>query len=257
MGLLKNFLLLAIALYLGVGAALFVFQRSFLYFPTPAQSWAGLADVTLTNGHVHLQGYVGNDGQSRALIYFGGNAEQIGSSLQALVPQLPDTTLIGFNYRGYGDSSGEPTEAALYEDALFLFDALHSRYQHITLVGRSLGSGVASYVAAHRPVDGLVLVTPYDSITSVAAKLYWYYPVRWMIRDRYASVERAAGIHCPVLLLVAGEDKVVPPEHSQRLFDAFSGGNARLRLFPGAEHNAISDDPQYLSAISAFVSATE
>ena len=110
---------------------------------------------------------------------FGGNAWNAKVTALTLHNLLPDHDVVAFHYRGYAPSSGRPSARALLSDALVAFDYLQQALAHerIVLVGLSIGSGVAAYLARHRPVAGLILVTPFDSLETSARDLYWWAPV--------------------------------------------------------------------------------
>jgi len=251
--LLKNLFLVALLTYVLIGVGLVFFQRSFIYFPTRPVSLAGLSDVELsTEDDVRLLGHVGNDGRESLILYFGGNAEQIAYSLLDLSQRFPGFTVVGFHYRGYAGSEGEPRENDLYRDALFLYDELAENYDHVVVIGRSLGSGVATQLAAERRPNALVLVTPFDSIESLAKRAYWFYPVSWMVQDKYDSFSRAAKIATPTLLLLAENDQIVPRQNSERLYSAFTEGTASMKVVADTSHNTISESAAYYSTLDDF-----
>jgi len=134
-------------------------------------------------------------GPAPLIVYYGGNAED--ATGQAFEPWPAEWALALVNYRGYGASEGRPSERALCADALVVLDALARRPDvdaaRIVLVGRSLGTGVATQVAGQRPVQGVVLISPYDSMVALARDHYPFLPVRWLLRHRFDSVARAPG----------------------------------------------------------------
>src|SRR5262249_47205233 len=138
---------------------------------------------------------------SRAMIYFGGNAEDVSLNMPSFSAGLPERALFLLNYRGYGGSSGKPSQDALFSDGLALFDEVHSRYKDVEVVGRSLGSGIAVYVASSRPATRLVLITPYNSVEELAARQFPWMPVRWLLRDKYQSWRFAPHVHAPTLIV--------------------------------------------------------
>jgi fermentation-respiration switch protein FrsA (DUF1100 family) len=201
-----------------------------------------------------------NDGASEApaLIYFGGNAEEV-SGLALEANELRGISFVLFNYRGYGRSDGDPSEAALFSDALAIYDLVASRRgvdrQRIFAIGRSLGSGVATYLASKRPLTAVVLVTPYDSMTAVARAKYPFVLVDLLLRHPFDSVSRARTIDTPMLALIAGADTVIPPRHAEHLAAAWRGPVTSVVL-KGAEHNDIDVHSQYWPSMRDFLRQT-
>lgn len=245
--------LLSIALvaYTGACIALFAYQRSLIYFPQP-RAFGGPADslVMPANGAdivVSVRPHAG----PKALIYFGGNAEDVSANLASFSRAFPEHAIYLMHYRGYGGSSGKPSEKLLHEDARALFDKVHREHPQIAVVGRSLGSGVAVRLAAERPAARLVLVTPYDSLQELAAQQYPYFPVRWLLTEKFDSARHAPAINVPTLVLRAEHDEVIPRASTERLTARFAKGIASLVVIRGTGHNTISEPAQYLDAIRA------
>jgi len=194
-------------------------------------------------------------GPAPLVIYFGGNAEEV-SWLVAEFSRPSDRAAVLVNYRGYGLSEGEPSEAALYRDALAVYDQAIQRTDvdrgRVLVIGRSLGAGVATYLASQRPVAGVVLVSPYDSMVEVARSVYPFLPVNLLLRHRFESDKRAPLIHAPLLALVAAQDTLIRPERSRRLVQAW-GGPARLEVLDGVDHNTIHLHPNYWPLIDRFL----
>jgi fermentation-respiration switch protein FrsA (DUF1100 family) len=193
-----------------------------------------------------------------ALIYFGGNAEAV--SLLALdAHDLRGISLFLFDYRGYGASTGEPGERAFFADALAIYDHVASLprvdRKRIFVMGRSLGSGVATYLASERPVSRVVLVTPFDSMAAVAHTHYPYLLTGMLLRHRFDSASRAAAIDAPLLALIAGADNIVPARHGLALAKAWHGP-VKSVVLPGAGHNDIQGHPAYWPAIREFLGKT-
>lgn len=235
-------------LYLALCGALFLFQRSLLYFPQPARVSAPAMELSVPGArlHVSLQERSG----SRAVLYFGGNAEDVSASLAELAATFPAQSVYALHYRGYGRSTGHPTEEALHVDALALFDHVARQRADITVVGRSLGSGVAVSLAARRSVTRLVLVTPYDSIEAVAAQHYPLFPVRWLIHDRFDAAALAPQVRAPATVIVAERDEVIPRTRTDALVSRFAPGVARMVLIPGAGHNTLDGRPDFEAALA-------
>ena len=254
MSLLRLLALLAAAVVLGYGVLLALFwtqQRSLLFHPSLTRDPATPPDARFEVPGAVLRGWVVNPGRERALLYFGGNGEEVSRMRDDAARLLPSHTVYLVAYRGYGHSSGTPSEAALVADALALFDQIAPRYAAIDAMGRSLGSGVAVQLAAARPVRRLVLVTPYDSIDRVAAHHYPWLPIRWLARDRFDSLARAHRVGADVLVVIAGRDDVIPPIHAERLVAAFPSPPEVLRV-PDAQHSNVQVFPGYDATLARF-----
>jgi len=237
--------------YLGLCALVFAFQRSMIYLPQPRSSGSGLSTIALPiDGGQVLVSARSHPGPN-AVLYFGGNAEDVSYSFPSLLAAFPDHAIYLMHYRGYGGSAGSPSEAALFADALALFDRARAEHQQIVAVGRSLGSGIAVHLASVRPVARLVLVTPYDSLLDLAAQQFPYLPVRWLLRDKYESWRYAGRVTAPTLLVAAEHDEVIPRASTQALYGRFSAGIASLKVVPGAGHNTLSDRAEYVSLLGA------
>lgn len=231
---------------------LYVTQRTMLYFPTPENSLSSADSYWLKNGEDELKIWRLNADADDAILYFGGNAEAVENNMLSFRHTFADKTVYLVNYRGYGGSSGKPTEQALFADALAIYDDIQQRHGSISVIGRSLGSGVAIYLAAQRMVKHLVLVTPYDSMTELASTHYPVFPVRWLLKDRYDSVKWAGSIASKTLLLIAEADQVVPRKHSMRLLDALRHTQPDMLIIEGATHNTISEFDEYQLKLAEF-----
>ncbi|HEV7505263.1 MAG TPA: alpha/beta fold hydrolase [Thermoanaerobaculia bacterium] len=243
-----NYLLVVIlGVYLSGCVLLYSFQRSLIYFPQPRTYGSPATTATLKLPGVSLSLSVRPHQGPKALIYFGGNAEDVSRNLPAFSAAFPEYSIYLLHYRGYGESSGEPSEEAIHADALALFDKVHAEHANITIVGRSLGSGVAIRLASERPVDRLVLVTPYNSLQELAARQFRYFPIRWWIlKDKFESWRYAPRITAPTLLVAAEYDEVIPRSSTEALFRHFVPGSAQMKIIRGTGHNSISGSPEYI-----------
>ena len=243
-----------LVVYVAVCALLYLQQRRLIYYPQFTRVNAAQTDFALARRDVVLRGWVVNPGRRDALLYFGGNAESVEGNREAFTSALPTHTVYLVAYRGYGASDGEPTETHLLADALALHDDIAKRHAggHVAVAGRSLGSGMATFVAAERRVPTLVLVTPFDSLAAVAQAHYPMFPVGLLLRDRYDSAARLPRHQGRLLVLRAGQDQVVPPARTDRLLKAL-GRPAQVVEFPAAGHDDLSLDPAYWSAIGDFL----
>ncbi|MCB1802811.1 MAG: alpha/beta fold hydrolase [Gammaproteobacteria bacterium] len=239
--------------YAGFGALLYFGQRSMMYLPVGENPADDLSVEWVSADDARLKLWVVGESADHAVIYFGGNAEDVYFNAAPLRQRLPGASVYLVNYRGYGGSSGEPSEAALFADALRVFDHVAARHARVSVVGRSLGSGVATFLAAQREVHRLVLVTPPDSALAIAQRLYPVYPMRLMLKDRFESTRHAATVRAPVLVLVAADDTLIPPQHSRRLAESFTSTVVQYTEISDAGHNDIGSDPGYWESLAGFL----
>ena len=190
------------------------------------------------------------------VVYYGGNAEEVTSGALEAAREYGERAVLLVNYRGYGESTGTPSEKTLVADALAILDRMRSRADidpaRIALHGRSLGSGVAVQVAASRPVACVVLTSPFDSALDVARAIYGWLPVGLLMRHPFDSLARAPRVRAPALVIAGADDTLIPPSHSMRLADAWGGPVERVSL-EGVGHNDVHQHPRYEPAIRAFL----
>ncbi len=236
----------AALIYIALCSALFLAQRSFIYYPRPKSATNAGANLALdVEGATLLVSTLSRQGQD-AVIYFGGNAEDVSFSLPTLADAFPKRAIYAMNYRGYGGSTGKPSETALIADALVLFDRVHTDHSRITVIGRSLGSGVAIRLASERPVERLVLITPYDSLLKIAAAQFRYFLLSWLMLDKFESWRYASKVAAPTQLIAAQNDEIIPLSSTEALYKRFPQSLATLTVVPGVGHNSISDSPEYI-----------
>lgn len=248
-------ILSALAGYLVLCLYLFATQRSQIYFVTPESRRAGAEALWLDSGDVRLKVWALRRDRPLALVYFGGNAEDVGAGVDTFAARFPAHALYLVNYRGYGGSTGRPTEAGLHADAVAVYDHVHGRHEQVDVMGRSLGAGVAVQLASVRPVRRLVLVTPFDSLARVAQAHFRFLPVSLLMRDRYDAAGRVPAVSAPALLVIAAEDEIIPRARSDALAAAFPAGQARVRIIAGVGHNTLDFAPEYLASVGAFLAA--
>jgi pimeloyl-ACP methyl ester carboxylesterase len=236
-------------LYLAGCGAIYFLERSMIYYPQPGGASPPAQRMAISAGAAELVVNVRQIDGPKAIVYFGGNAEDVSMNMAPLAAAFPEHAIFLMNYRGYGGSTGAPSEKDLQQDALLLFDKVHAQHPDVTVIGRSLGSGVAVRVASVRPVARLVLVTPYESLSGLAAALFPYFPVRWLMTDRYESGLHAPLVKAPTLILAAEHDEVIPRWSTDRLLARFGSGIATLKVIAGAGHNTISNEPAYWTAL--------
>jgi hypothetical protein len=253
-----------VAAVVGIGFPLLMYlaQDSLLFYPQPLAE-ARRASIAQRAGVESLfidaadgtrlhAWYVKGTPGAKLVMYFGGNAEEVSWMLEDAARRAPETSWLLVDYRGYGSSGGSPSETALVADALRWYDKMKVEADHIYAFGRSLGSGVAVQLAAQRPLAGLVLVTPFDSMVEVGKRHYPFLPVSWMLKHRFDSVALAPKITAPLLCIVATKDDIIPEVHAQRLYDAW-GGPKRWVALGGAGHNSTDGAADYWTSIIAFL----
>ena len=236
--------------YLALCAVLFATQRSFIYFPTKPVPGRRLPGITLSVDGADLRITTRVHAGVNAVIYFGGNGEDVSDSLPTLEAAFPDHALYLMNYRGYGESSGTPSETALVADSLILFDKVHGEHDSVVVIGRSLGSGIAIHLASCRPVARLVLVTPYNSIEELAARQFPYLPITLLLRDKFESWRYAGAISAPTLVIAAELDDVIPLNSTESLFSRLNPAIASIAVVREAGHNSVSQHPDYVRLLS-------
>lgn len=236
-------------LYVLVCAMLWVFQRSLIYFPQPRAVGSASTVLELVRPDakimVSTRPHIGPD----ALIYVGGNAEDVSLNLLPFSQAFPDQALYLMHYRSFGGSTGSPSETAITGDAEALFDRVYKEHSHITVVGRSLGTGVAIHLASERPAAKLVLITPYNSVLQIAIARMPLFPVKWILRDTFESWRYAPLINMPTLLIAAQNDKLIPRTSTDELLAHFRPGIATLKVIPDSGHNNLSDSPLFLKML--------
>jgi pimeloyl-ACP methyl ester carboxylesterase len=238
-------------LYAGICGVLYANQRSLIYYPQSRSNASCSTLMTLPVGSATVHVSTRPRAGAAALIYFGGNAEDVSQTVPDLVDAFPSRAIYALHYPGYGGSSGSPSQPAIFADALALFDQVHAGHPDIVVIGRSLGSGVAVWLASQRPVARLVLVTPFDSLADAAAGQYPFLPVRWLLRDKFESRRYAPQVTAPTRIVVAGDDELVPRSSSDRLRTRFREGLVSYVVVPKFGHNTIQDSPGYWGLLNS------
>jgi hypothetical protein len=261
-GIRMEWLVVIAAAVLGVTATAWVAQDRLIFFPQPLVTTGHLPpraaplEVAAPDA-TRLRGWIarGDTTPAPTVIYFGGNAEEVSWTLAD--PHWPPAwTIVAVNYRGYGMSEGKPGEPELTADALAIYDAVAGRDgtdpERIVVFGRSLGSALAVRVAARRPVSAVILASPYDSLVAIGRLHYPWLPVSLLLRHRFDTLADAAQVRAPLLVLVASDDSIIPPERSRVLFDAWAGPRT-WQVVDGADHNTLGAEEPFWSAVAGFL----
>ena len=243
---LKWLMIAAVLVYGGLLALMYVFQRALLYFPDAAHTLpaqAGLPqaeEVTFQSddGEQLIAWYVPAREAKKLVLYFQGNAGGLNLRADRFSWLIADGTgLLALRYRGYGGSTGTPTEDGLIRDAraAYNFASARAPAKRIVLFGESLGTGVAVALAAERAIAGLILDAPFTSAVDVGAAAYPFAPVRWLMKDTFHSDERIGRVSAPLLVLHGEQDRIVPIRFGERLF-ALANEPKRMVRFPQGGH---------------------
>jgi uncharacterized protein len=249
---------------------IYLFQDRLIFYPQTiteeeadrvSQMYERAEEVTFTGGEgKELHGWLVHPREKaeeeKLLIYYGGNAEELSGQISLMSENLADWTILLVNYRGYGMSEGTPDEEMMYEDALAVFDNVNRLMDHdpakTVLMGRSIGTGIAVKVASERQVDGMVLVTPFDSLKEVARYHYPFLPVSWLLRYSFDSASRINDTDAPLLIIAGGEDHIIPEERALRLLEE-KEGTSDYEFIENRGHNDIHSSPRFWEAIKYFL----
>jgi uncharacterized protein len=248
---LKWIIVAVVVGYGGLLALMYVFQRALLYFPNPAHTLPAQAgfpqaeEVTFQSddGETLLAWYAPAREGKPLVLYFQGNAEGLGARVGRFTWLTADGTgLLALCYRGYGGSTGKPTEDGLIRDVRAAYDFARARSpaKRIVLFGESLGTAVAIALATEREIGALILDAPFTSTVDVAAAAYPFAPVRWLMKDTFHSDERIGRVSAPLLVLHGERDSIVPIHYSEKLF-ALAREPKRMVRFPQGGHVNLDD----------------
>ncbi len=262
---LRNLLLVLLAAVVGLVAALYLFQDRVLFPQRPLgeerltyirENFTRAVEVRIdVSEGVTLHGWLmEKPGQEKGplLLYFGGNGEEVSRQLETA--HLLPGPLLAVNYRGYGLSEGRPGEEALLQDALAIYDwaAASGALEEagVVVMGRSIGAGVAVHLASARDVRGVILVSPYDSITAVARDQLPFLPSSF-IKHPFRAVQKAPEVEAPLLAIIGREDRLIRPRRSLELVSAWEGPSD-VKILPGG-HNDLQENPLFWDSILEFL----
>ena len=243
--------------YSAVCFSFFTFQRQMIYYPTPEVNVPGVAQVVLDTGDVRLKIWTLNPDKREAIIYFGGNAENVAHNIDDFRVMFSERTVYLVNYRGYGGSSGSPEEEGFQRDALFIYDHFSKKHNSVSVMGRSIGGAVATYLASKRDIKKLVLVTPFDSAVNIGKKFYPFFPIDLILQERLDAAGLASEITVPTLIVAAADDEIISSESTDNLLKAFTNTEAEFVLLSDSGHNTVHLHPDYKKIIADFITVSE
>ncbi len=254
------------AIYAMLCLAIFLFQPRLVYFPmkamaaTPAAIGLRYEDVILeTAAGTTVHGwYLPGRENARTLLFLHGNAGNISHRLDSLhlFHQLGLNVLI-IDYSGFGRSGGKPGEQQTYEDARlawrYLTDTRGVAPARIVIFGRSLGGGVATWLASRETPGGLILESSFTSVPALARKYYPIFPMRWLARIRYDNASRLPQVRCPVLIAHSRDDEIVPIEHGRALFALARDPKRFLEMRGGHNGGFLVSGESYRAGLARFI----
>jgi len=263
-------LLMGTAIYASLCLAIYAFQGRLIYFPakqlaaTPSAIGLTYEDVFLTSASgTKVHGwYVPGGDEARTLLFLHGNAGNISHRLDSLrlFNELGLSVLI-IDYSGFGQSGGSPGEQQSYEDARiawhYLTDTRGVPAGRIVIFGRSLGGGVASWLATRTMPAGLILESSFTSVPALARKYYPIFPIHWLARIHYDNASRLPAVTCPVLIAHSPDDELVPIGHGRALFSTAREPKQFLEM--RGDHNSgfMLSGQHYRRGLARFIAALD
>jgi len=247
-----------------VGTLLYFFQEKMLFLPTllaqdyeyqfdyPFEELFFNTDKDAIINAIHFK----VENPKGVILYFHGNAGDLsrwGLIAEYFVEKQYDVLIM--DYRTYGKSTGKLSEHALYSDADYCYDYLKARYHEdeITLYGRSLGTGIAAYLASKNKPKQLILETPYYSITDVAKSRFPMFPVEKLLKYKLHTYQYIQGVSCPITMFHGTEDLVVPYKSAKKLFEASPKTLTAFITIEKGSHNNLNDFELYYSKIKKIL----
>ena len=257
---IKRVLLFILVIYVMIGSLLYFLQEKMLFMPTVLaknfdykfntpfdELFLTTADDAIINA-IHFK----TENPKSVILYFHGNAGNLSSwgAVGEYFVEL-DYDVFIMDYRTYGKSTGKLSEAAFYKDAQFCYDYLKQHYpdSEIILYGRSLGTGIATYLASKNKVKLLILETPYFNMVEVAKSHFPFLPINSLLRYKFPTNEFITSVTCPVVVFHGNEDEVVPFSSGKKLFEVLPKSQGTFIEIEGGSHNNLMEFEAYRNGI--------
>ncbi len=269
MASLGSVILALLGAYAALVMLVFIGQSGMLYLPdlpsrelatTPRAIGLAYEDVRIrTEDGVQLHGWFIPVAEPRGtLLFFHGNAGNISHRLDSIrIFHALELSVLIFDYRGYGQSEGKPSEAGTQRDAIAVWRYLTQERgvppQRIVLFGRSLGAAVAAWLATQRTPGALIVESAFTSVPDVAAEHYWWLPVRLLSRFDYATRDDVQAVRCPVLVVHSPDDEIIPFRHGEAIFAAAPEPKELLRLRGSHNEGFLLSEATYTGGLDAFL----
>lgn len=263
-------LVLLAGLYCFLLLCMYIFQDRLLYFPNqPGRGHVSVpTDIGLkydtvrinTADSVTLDGwFVPADNKRGVLLFFHGNAGNISHRLDSIqIFNSLGLDVLIIDYRGFGQSTGTPSETGTYQDAEAAWRYLIEEYrfspQDIIIFGRSLGGAVAVHLASQQNPAALILESTFTSVPDLAAELYPWLPARWLSRFQYNSLQKIKAVTCPVLVVHSSQDEIIPATHSSRIFSMAREPKQFLKISGSHDSGFLASGRVYTAGLDHFLS---
>jgi fermentation-respiration switch protein FrsA (DUF1100 family) len=253
---LKKLLYIFLGLYVMINTTLYFLQEKMLFLPTvlaqdyqyhfthPFEELFFKTEEQAIINALHFKA----ENPKGVILYFHGNAGDLsrwGTIAEYFVEKNYDVLIM--DYRTYGKSIGKLSEDALYNDALYCYDFLKKHYaeSEITIYGRSIGTGIATYTASKNHPKQLILETPYYSMIDVAQKRFPIFPVKQLLRYKLPTFDFLKNVICPITLIHGSDDNIIPIESAEKLYRSASNENLSFTIIEGGSHNNLMDFEAY------------
>jgi uncharacterized protein len=255
-----------IAIYLVACILLYSFQNRLIFSPKKLSadehnlakdSTIEILQVKIADSK-YLRGWLCKNShqvKQNIIIYFGGNGDEVSS----FVPQakrIQGWSVVLLNYAGYGDSDGEPSEKEFFNSALKIYDYIVSRNDvddnNIVFMGRSIGTGVATFLASSRPSKGVILISPFESLSNVVKDNFGFLPIDFILKNKFDSKVYAKNVRAPLLCIYGLNDRTVRPKHSKALLK-YWGGKTEFQEVDGLNHDNLINSEEMINRINDFL----
>ncbi len=259
MATIKTFFILFLVAYIGIVLYLYLTQKSKIFNfdivpkkePKVLKNCPKCKEVKLKVRNGFLDGVYLDNSSKKLIIYFGGNSDDATDFIE-IIKDIKGYDAVAFNYRGNGLSKGIPSENALYRDALSIYDKF-AKDKEVYVVGRSLGSGVATYLTSKREVKKLLLITPYDSIENVAKEKYPIFPISILLKYKFNSKNFIEKVKAPIVIFMVKDDKTVSNKRTNNLIKHIKS-KYTLKIFEHTTHADILSDKTFIKELKTVIS---
>lgn len=263
---LKKAVLFLLSAYLLISAMLYLLQEKLIFLPSklPSDYTYSFTQpfeeiyLTATDGAVLNGIHFKQEQPEGVIVYYHGNAGDLtrwGNIALFFVEKNYDVIIM--DYRTYGKSTGKLSEESLFNDGQLFYEYALKHYDEsgITLYGRSLGTGIATWVASQNNPFRLILETPYYSLLDLGKNRFPYLPVQWFLKYPLKTYEYISGVSCPIAFFHGTEDRIVPYNSGLRLFNSVSVDKNTFYTIKGGEHNNLKEFQVYRDGVQGILSS--